>query len=310
MRLCVLVLLSVWVVTPSVALAVDDPVDLPDEPAGAPERGDQLDSDGDGLPDELELRTGTSPYDADTDGDGVPDGVEDKNRDGVVDPGESDPRRPGLFPGASPHIPEPLFFDLVRGLGARKGELEVNTLFGLSRRADGRATLEWAPEVEWAIVDGFAVEFELPMVDRHLEAYKVALQWTAPSFAADVAHGFQLLGEYLIDSRISEISLLYLLGGRTGRTSLFAMVGPRIDAGVDIEPLVQVNPSIFVDLNEAVTLGIEGNALLGKQGGPRTQAIAQMHWQVSHTFRVQVGAGVRGEPGRTHPVGVARLILE
>ncbi|TVQ94833.1 MAG: hypothetical protein EA397_00685 [Deltaproteobacteria bacterium] len=114
------------------------------EPSEEPPDALDLDSDGDGIPDHIELETGTSPLDADTDGDGIDDGVEDANPDGVVDPGESDPRRPGLSPGARPHIPEPLFFDLVRGLGASKGELEVNVLMGLSRPREGRTMLEWA----------------------------------------------------------------------------------------------------------------------------------------------------------------------
>ena len=59
----------------------------------------KADSDGDGLSDGLELGkvgdtdpfTVTDPMKADSDGDGVPDGVEDANKNGKVDPGESDP---------------------------------------------------------------------------------------------------------------------------------------------------------------------------------------------------------------------------
>jgi len=51
-----------------------------------------LDSDGDGLPDSLEVATGTDPYDADTDDDGIEDGVEDVNMDGAVGAGETNPR--------------------------------------------------------------------------------------------------------------------------------------------------------------------------------------------------------------------------
>ena len=60
------------------------------------------------------------------------------------------------------HIPEPLIFDLVRGLGAERGEFEANVLgeFPLGDKS-GRG-IEWAPEVEYAIVDGFALEFEVP----------------------------------------------------------------------------------------------------------------------------------------------------
>lgn len=60
------------------------------------------DSDGDGIPDNVETG-GDGRYDAgidfnptkaDTDGDGIPDGVEDANKNGIVDNGETDPRKP------------------------------------------------------------------------------------------------------------------------------------------------------------------------------------------------------------------------
>jgi hypothetical protein len=61
-----------------------------------------LDSDGDGIPDDLEdvNQNGTlddsetDPFDADTDDDGILDGEEDANSNGSVDPGESDPLNP------------------------------------------------------------------------------------------------------------------------------------------------------------------------------------------------------------------------
>ena len=55
---------------------------------------DIVDSDGDGIPDDVEVATGTDPNNADSDGDGLPDGIEDANHNGVVDEGETDPRNP------------------------------------------------------------------------------------------------------------------------------------------------------------------------------------------------------------------------
>lgn len=52
------------------------------------------DSDGDGIPDHIERASGCLDYlNPDTDADGIPDGVEDANRDGRVDPDETDPCR-------------------------------------------------------------------------------------------------------------------------------------------------------------------------------------------------------------------------
>ncbi len=87
-----------------------------------------LDSDGDGLPDERELALGTDPHDRDTDGDlisdaievetdtdpldtdtdhdGLNDGREDNNQNGVLDDGESDPRRGDTDGGGMPDADE------------------------------------------------------------------------------------------------------------------------------------------------------------------------------------------------------------
>ncbi|WP_240357922.1 Ig-like domain-containing protein [Myxococcus vastator] len=51
------------------------------------------DTDGDGLPDGIEVQVaGTDPLDDDTDDDGLLDGNEDANHDGIVDEGETDPK--------------------------------------------------------------------------------------------------------------------------------------------------------------------------------------------------------------------------
>ncbi len=51
------------------------------------------DSDSDGIFDAVETATGTDKNNPDTDGDGIKDGVEDKNHNGAVDPGETNPRK-------------------------------------------------------------------------------------------------------------------------------------------------------------------------------------------------------------------------
>lgn len=282
----------------------------PETPPADEATEEPRDSDGDGIPDRVELASGTSPIESDSDNDGVPDGVEDANQDGVLDKGETDPRVPGLFPGSGPHIPEPMNFDLVRGLGAREGELEVNVLMALSKPSGGAVRLDWAPEVEWAIVDNLAVEAEFPMVDRELAAYKGAIQWTAPQPAQHITHGLQAIGEYRIDEALTELTALYLLGGRINKVSLFAMAGARLDAGQEVHGVGVLNPSIFYDATEFLTLGLENNLEFYKGEPSSALTLAQVHWQVSQAFRVQAGGGVEFADGQAQPVAVARLILE
>lgn len=56
-------------------------------PGGGGQRGQGLDSDGDGLSDRRENRLGLDPANPDTDGDGVRDGADDSNGDGRPDGG-------------------------------------------------------------------------------------------------------------------------------------------------------------------------------------------------------------------------------
>jgi hypothetical protein len=50
-----------------------------------------VDSDGDGLTDDIEALLGTDPLNPDSDGDGLLDGQEDANHNGKVDIGETNP---------------------------------------------------------------------------------------------------------------------------------------------------------------------------------------------------------------------------
>lgn len=269
-----------------------------------------IDSDADGLPDRLERRTGTDPFDADSDSDGVPDGTEDRNRDGIVDPKESDPRRPGLFPGRPPHIPEPLLFDLVRGLGARRGELEMNTL-ALVYADDGH--VKWAPEVEWAFADGYAVELELPLDDRRLEAVKVALQGTLPGLSGDLIHGWQTFAEVGLDDGVTDLVLLYLFGQRLGRhLSYFLMIGERLtvgESGVDADAFL-LNTSLFWDARESQTYGLETNLEIGDSAAWRLRLLPQFHLQATERVRFQLGGGAELENGCFSPLVGLRLVLE
>lgn len=269
------------------------------------------DSDGDGLCDALEIETGTGPFRADSDRDGVPDGIEDVNLDGTVDPGESDPRIAGLFPGGYPHIPEPMVFDLVRGLGANKGEAEVNTLAVMTIE-NGKSRLLWAPEVEWAFADNFAFEVELPMHERELHALKAAFQATLPPHDEHVTHGVQVIGEYLLSSRETEAVLLYVVGGRVEGWSFLAMTGARATLPAHNRARYDAlfNPSVYTDLTEALTVGLESNIAVNGKRRTQIDLIPQVHWQLSRRVRLQSGGGISIQAGHIYPLFATRLILE
>jgi hypothetical protein len=269
------------------------------------------DADGDGICDTVEMVTGTSPYEEDTDGDGVPDGVEDANQDGVVDEGESDPRVPGLFPGTYPYIPEPMVFDLVRALGAKRGELEANTLI-VTRFRRGRADVLWAPEIEWAFADNLAIELELPMHNARVEALKAAFQATFPTKPRRFTHGVQVITEYLLTPQETELTVLYLAGVRLNGWSLFAMVGARTVPPMDRPHHTQalLNPSIYYDVNERVTVGVEGNFAISERGLFEGLVVPQVHVQLGRHLRVQFGGGVQVFEGLAYPVLATRIIVE
>ncbi|WAS85148.1 MULTISPECIES: adventurous gliding motility protein AgmC [unclassified Corallococcus] len=71
------------------------------------------DSDGDGIPDGIEVKVGgTDPLDSDSDDDGILDGNEDKDHDGIVDADETDPNNAdtdgdGLTDGVELGLTEP-----------------------------------------------------------------------------------------------------------------------------------------------------------------------------------------------------------
>jgi hypothetical protein len=210
------------------------------------------------------------------------------------------------------HVPEPLLFDLVRPLGVRKGEVEVNTLMvapWMSRNTnlnddpfgDGPTTpdlggIEWAPEIEYGIADNFAIEFELPFESSTLEEYKLGLQWTiGPAFDNRYIHGVQMLVQPNADWEHWNTTLLYLGGIRFDETwSALFMLGARMDLeGPDNSETFErlTNVSIFADITDKAKLGVETNNASKSDGTSEFSLIPQVHYEVTENFQVQSGLG-------------------
>lgn len=101
---------------------------------------------------------------------------------------------------------EPLYIDLIRDLGARKGEKEWNVGFGLTDNLKFD-TYETLVEYEWAPINRLGLEIELPFtfharqsgVDKDsipansLNSVKTAVQWSFfvnEQFATSMAFGY------------------------------------------------------------------------------------------------------------------------
>jgi len=244
------------------------------------------------------------------------------------DPGRVSP------PAQGPHVPEPMVFDLVRPLGARKGELEINVLgiapltrsrsgsaragdeLGLVPLSEDRSKLEWAPEIEFALWDGFALEFEFPFEGSKLEELKMAAQWTAgTAFDGQYIHGFQGIVERALQSTTTSWTGLYLAAMRfSSRWSALGMWGFSHEAGAGIGEVggdrnqILQNLTLFCNLNETWHLGLETNYARSLAGNNTLLLMPQLQFDIGQYLSVQLGAGVGFSESETLPQAAFRVI--
>lgn len=211
-----------------------------------------------------------------------------------------------------PHVPEPMIFDMMRPLGAKRGEMEANALATTALSGPDNS-VSWAPEVEYAFADGLAIEGELPFEDGHLAELKLGLQAAFGAFdGGRSAHGIQYLGIYDRRGRRYNSSAAYMLGHRwnarwssmsmVGLSDISAKGGPGRNAAI-------INHSLFYDAAEHSVIGLELNYLGGDEG--HVLMMPQLHQRLVQAINVQIGIGaekVRGEPVR--PKAGLRLIRE
>lgn len=216
------------------------------------------------------------------------------------------------------NVPEPLNFDLVRGLGAKKGELEINTLADFPLNNMDARKVEWAPEIEYALFDNFAVELEFPFENGDLEAYKMAIQWTmGTSESNKFIHGIQVIGEALIHESLVELSFLYVPAYRFNTVwSAIGLFGVMVETGADAadkNSTILLNASLFADVNRRTVIGLELNntdPTLQKIDDNEMSLIIlpQVHYEFTHGWSLQFGIGANITDERTDMSGIIRLI--
>lgn len=263
----------------------------------------------------------------DTDGDGISDQDEDANRNGVVDPGESDPKNPdtdgdnvpdaverrlGTDPSRAddlPPIPEPLLVDLIRNLGSKRGEVETNVLATSSFQS-----IEWGSEIEWSPVRNLGLELEVPFRDADISAVKTGAQWTIGS--VDVRRlEFGALGTYSHGLASPERRAVVgaITGVRIARTvQALTIVGPTFDfARSRPVPGATLNPSLFVQSSRYVTTGLELGYRVEEGSRSLATMLPQVHLNPFQAVKLQLGAGASIEVGhRVKPLVAIRLSYE
>lgn len=207
-------------------------------------------------------------------------------------------------------VPEPLFVDLVRSLSAEYGEWEVNSLFYHTQGYFD--SFSWAPEVEFVLNSGTAIEFEFPMQGGELTNYKVAMQQrTFQSHNRTHLHGVQLIYEADNNFFHSDATLFYIVAHRFNHyLSILGLYGAKstIESYQGLDVLF--NQSLFFNYSEEIDLGLELNYTSGDLSETSWQLIPQLHLAFEGGAKIQFGFGGRREGGRTSPIGTLRLILE
>jgi hypothetical protein len=205
-------------------------------------------------------------------------------------------------------IPEPMVIDLVRGLNSKKGEWEVNTLFVDTHKDANK--LQWAPEIEYVMADGKAIEFELPSVGKNLQHYKFAYQQTLAGLCRDNhLHGMQVIYEIDKNFKHDEITLFHIYAYRFNHHySLLTLNGVQSN---NKEKRFLLNPTLFYNYSHEIDFGVESNIAISDDDKQSFyQLMPQLHLALKEGGKIQFGLGMRQENQKSGLVTALRLIKE
>lgn len=213
-----------------------------------------------------------------------------------------------LLSFAQPEVnsfPEPMVYDLMRGLDAKKYEFEINTLYF----SNGN----FSPEIEYAVKDGWAFELETPIKNGRIEALKWGTQYTLYQDGSKFLMGVQAIVEdHLYDVR-NDYSLSAVIDYQLSiRWSLVSITGIRVatmDRRLD-HNVGLINFSIFYNLNDRLFLGIENDKkvyFVDKEMNINT--IPQISLKLTKKMRLQAGIGFNWQDSSQHQA-IMRGIVE
>ncbi|MDT3777291.1 hypothetical protein PJI16_06940 [Nitrospira sp. MA-1] len=229
----------------------------------------------------------------------------------------------------SPRLPEPMVFDLVLPLGAHKNEYEFNALSQYNFKDDA---MRFNPEFEYAFADGYGIEFELPMQNGVVKAYKLGLQGTFDFLRnSRFIHGWQYIGEYhrhlaQFEDASGEFEgdpgefkggggfendLLYVFGYQFNRHwSMLNMTGLRLtDIGSHGHLEGLVNGNLIYSFSKKFHMGLEMNWESRPKRPDLLLVMPQLHVRLAKHAKIQFGFGMERTEHQNFSVAAARVIF-
>ncbi len=232
---------------------------------------------------------------------------------------------------------EPLYIDLIRDLGARKGEKEWNLGFGLTDNSQ-LDTYEALIEYEWAPIDRLGLEVELPFTfyspiagaqrgtlpSNQLNSIKIAAQWSffvnermATSMALGYINEFELssfrdFGQPFITGNVYNPFLVVAKRWGSNFHSLI-YTGPMIAQHFNtnsIHTTYDVNTSFHYMISGTRNfIGVEFNKTFDKQDFDMTMR-PQMRVGIADNLMIGIVAGIPVSRENERLSSFLRLIWE
>jgi hypothetical protein len=242
-----------------------------------------------------------------------------------------------LAPRQKPKVlhAEPLYIDLIRDLGAHKGEREWNVAAGLQDKLDFDA-YEALVEYEWAIKDRLGLEIELPFTfysgnrgqkpASQLESLKLAAQYTflvSPKANTSLAIGYLHELQTPAFKEFGQVSLLqghlstpFLVAAKRWGTYLHTLLytGPMFEYSRASRQW-QAGGQYHFNLHYMMPgtrhfVGVETNVYSGNVKSAGVTLRPQMRLEISEQFLIGVVTGIPLSRGQERLSAFCRLIYE
>ena len=216
---------------------------------------------------------------------------------------------------------EPLYIDLMRDLGAHKGEAEINVGFGVASHK-GYNEYNGFIEYEWAPVDRLGLEVEIPfsfnnktskndgsfnVPNNKLEGLKLASQYTflvnekrKLSMAVAYVHEFEInnfkrighQGKFFTGMKMNPVFIAAKNYGHFNTTLYTGPVFQHNFSEQKIETGASINTSVmYVIPNSKNFIGIENNLDVDKKGFHYTLR-PQIKLAIQHNFMIGLVTGI------------------